>query len=100
MSLFKALLTCRGRVCLPENTRVDAFGRANPAPTALVEIILIGNIVQVEVEQACGGSLIFYCQRHELLLKIERYSCRIRIYREESATCLVVGEEVTLDEVC
>ena len=25
MSLFKALLTCRGRVCLPENTRVDKW---------------------------------------------------------------------------
>ena len=49
MSLFKALLTCRGRVCLPENTRADAFGRANPAPTVLVEIILIGNIVQVGI---------------------------------------------------
>ena len=65
----------------------------------VIEIILIGNIVQVEVKQACGGSLIFYRQRHELLLKIERYSCRIRIYREESAACLVVGEEVTLDEI-
>ena len=43
MSLFKALLTCRGRVCLPENTRsavstdisVGAFGRENPAPTII-----------------------------------------------------------------
>ena len=26
-------LTCRSRVCLPENIHVDAYGRANPAPT-------------------------------------------------------------------
>ena len=40
---------CRGRVCLPENTRaavstdisVGAFGRANPAPTIIISICVI-----------------------------------------------------------
>ena len=40
---------CRGRVCLPENTRaavstdisVSAFGRANPAPTIIISICVI-----------------------------------------------------------
>ncbi|CCZ70055.1 unknown [Bacteroides sp. CAG:702] len=26
-------ITCRGRVCLPENIYMDAYGWANPAPT-------------------------------------------------------------------
>ena len=26
-------INCRGRVCQPENIHVDAYGRANPAPT-------------------------------------------------------------------
>ena len=26
-------ITCRGRVCLPENIHVNTYGRANPAPT-------------------------------------------------------------------
>ena len=46
LSLFKALLTCRGRGCLPENTRsaisidisVGAFGRENPAPTIIIKL--------------------------------------------------------------
>ena len=26
-------ITCRGRVCLPENIHVDTYGRGEPAPT-------------------------------------------------------------------
>ena len=26
-------INCRGRGCLPENIHLDAYGRANPAPT-------------------------------------------------------------------
>lgn len=65
--------------------------------TAWVEIVLIGDVVQIEVEQACGGSLVFCRQRHELLLEIERYGGGVCVYREETAAGLVVGEEVTFD---
>ena len=57
----------------------------------------VGDVVQVEIEQAGVGTLIFHSQRDEFLLQIERDSGGVGIDSEEAAAGFVVGEEVTLD---
>ena len=65
----------------------------------LVGYILIGNVVKVEVKQACFRPFVFHRKRHELLLQIKRNGGGISVNGKEAAAGLIVGEEEALDEV-
>ena len=63
----------------------------------LIWYILIGNVVEVEVEEAGFRPFILHRQRHELLLQIKRNGGGVSVHGQEAAAGLVVGEEKALD---
>ena len=60
---------------------------------------LIGDVVKVEVKQACFRPFVLHRQRHEFLLQIKRYGGGVSVNGKEAAAGLVVGEEELFNRV-
>ena len=60
---------------------------------------LIGNVVEVEVEEAGFRPFVLHRQRHELLLQIKRNGGGVSVHGQEAAAGLVVGEEELFNRV-
>lgn len=64
-----------------------------------LELLFSAHIVQVKVKQTGIIVFVIFVEWDETVLQIKRYSISISINSEETASCFVIHDEMTLDEV-
>lgn len=62
-------------------------------------LLFVRNVIQVEEKQACVRVQVIVAERHEQVFVIERKRVVVSINRKETASGLVVSNEIALDEV-
>ena len=62
-------------------------------------LVYVGDVVEVEVEEAGFGSLVLDGEGDEVLLEVEGDGGGVGVDGEEAAAGFVVGEEIAFDGI-